>query len=642
MADIKRFDTGGIGPEPSAVAELMAVFPEAVTEKKIDFDRLKQLLGEAIDTGPERYSFTWPGKAEAIRASQVPSVGTLVPDREKSVDWDTTQNLFIEGDNLEVLKLLQKSYAGKVKMVYIDPPYNTGKEFIYPDKYGEGMKTYLQYTGQVDTEGNKFSTNPETDGRYHSKWLDMMYPRLMLARNLLKKDGVIFVSIDDHEVHNLRRIMDEIFGPENWIATLTVVMNLKGNPDNFGFSDTHEYAMVYARNKDQTTFFEYPVDEETLADNWEEDEYGLFKKADTLRRTGQDASREKRPKGWFPVFVDDESNVYVTADDKPKDLSHKVLWPKNEEGEELSWTWGKKKITEEPHNLIVTNARDGGINIYKKQRPGLGDLPTTKPKTIFYKPDYSTSTATLLLKKLLGKKLFETPKPVLFLQDLVKLVTRNDDLVLDFFAGSGTTAHATLSLNAQDNESRKFILVQLPEPTEENSEAYKAGYKDITGIAEERIRRAGTNIKEELADKIEKRVTPLDTGFRVLRLTESTFKPWDSSPDGNIQERLELAVNPIRSGASDEDVLHEILLKSGFEITVPIEKKKVAGVSVYSIQDGGMFLTLQDGLTLDFIREVAKLEPARFVALERGFGSDDLLTNAAQLLKEAGIEFRII
>lgn len=623
-------------------AHLKKLVPEAFTENAIDFDRLKSVLGEMVDGGQERYSFTWPGKTQAIRAAQTPSIGTLVPDKSASEDWDTTQNLYLEGDNLEILKLLQKSYTGKVKMIYIDPPYNTGKDFVYPDNYGEGLKTYLEYTGQVDGEGKKVTTNTETDGRYHSKWLNMMYPRLMLARNLLKDDGVICISIDDHEQANLKKICDEVFGPENLIATLPVVMNLKGNPDNFGFSDTHEYALVYGKNKIATSLYEFILDEERIADEWEEDEFGPYKKADTLRRTGQDASRERRHNGWFPVFITEDNIVYSTENDSPRSVSHVALWPKNDEGDELSWTWSKKKINEEPHNLIVTRTRDGGYNIYKKQRPDLDDVPTTKPKTIFYKPEYSTSTATTQLKVLMGKKFFDGPKPVPFIKDLITIATKDSDLVIDFFSGSGTTAHALMQLNAEDGGSRMFILSQLQEPTPEDSEARKAGYHNIAELGRERIKRAGAKIKTDYAERLVERETPLDTGFRTYRLTTSTFNTWDTTSDDDIQAKLLSAKSLIKADASTEDVLAELILKSGYGLSEVVTVTEVDGVKVYSVAGGELMIVLEGAVTDASVRAVADLSPKRFIAREDAFPDDASLTNAAQIMKDKGIDFRVL
>ena len=337
------------------IDQLKALFPDLITEgpngTAVNVDVLKVLVGDqTVTDADEKYGLNWHGKRRARQLALTPSTGTLRPCPDESVDWDTTQNLMIEGDNLEVLKLLQKSYAGKVKLIYIDPPYNTGKDFVYPDNFQDNIKNYLELTGQVEG-GQKISSNTEASGRFHTDWLNMMYPRLRLAKNLLSDNGLVFISIDSSEATNLRSIMDEVFGSENFIGLLPTVMNLKGNNDAFAFADTHEFTVVYARNRENCVVFQLPVPEDSL-DDWLEDERGLYKRADTLRRTGQDASRERRPNGWFPVFIDENGTVYATNDDKPRAESDITLWPVSEAGEELSWTWSKQKINDEPFKNI--------------------------------------------------------------------------------------------------------------------------------------------------------------------------------------------------------------------------------------------------------------------------------------------------
>lgn len=617
------------------IEKLKQLFPEAFKEGKIDFETLKAELGESVENAEERYSFNWNGKAAARRIAQTPSTGTLRPCPAESVDWDTTQNLFLEGDNLEVLKLLQKSYHSKVKMIYIDPPYNTGKEFIYPDNFHDNLNTYLQYTGQKDADGRKFGTNADTSGRYHTNWLNMMYPRLKLARNLLRDDGVIFISIDDNEVNNLRKMCDEIFGEGNFVACLPTIMNLKGNQDAFGFSDTHEYTICFSKNIEKAEIGVFPISEEEL-ENWKEDEWGLYKKADTLKRTGQDASRTSRPKGWFPVFITPTDSVYITDDDQALSAEDTILYPVNDEGEELSWSWGKDKIRNEPHNLIVINGRNGK-NIYKKQRPNIGELPTKKPKSLLYKPEYSTSTATNVLKNLLEKKLFDGPKPMPYIYDLAVIGLNNHDTVLDFFAGSGTTAHAVMKLNAEDGGNRRCISVQLPEPTDEKSEAYKTGYKTIAEISKERIRRAAKKIAEENPEY------KGDLGFKVFKLDSSNIKSWDANFT-NVEQSLLDAVDNIKSDRTSEDLLYEILLKYGLDLTLPIETRDVGGKRVYILGYGALIICLDDDVTQDTVSAIAALKEefnsdiTRVVFKDGGFANDVVKTNAIQMLKQHGID----
>jgi adenine-specific DNA-methyltransferase len=392
-------------------------------------------------------------------------------------------------------------------MIYIDPPYNTGSDgFVYQDDRKFTVEQLENLAGLSEEKAQRILNFTQSSSNSHSAWLTFMYPRLYIAKRLMKDDGVIFVSIDDNEVAQLRLLMDDVFGEENFVGNIPTVMNLKGNQDNFGFADTHEYFLVYARDKSRAELFEYNINEEEILNDWQEDEYGLFKKADGLQRTGDDASRNNRPKGWFPVFITLDNDIYVTENNEPKSNKDITLYPINGDNEELSWSWGKKKIIEEGYNLIVTKARNGGKAIYKKQRPRLGELPSKKPKSFFYKPEYSTSTATTQLKKLFTKKIFKGPKPVPFVKDLLFVGITNNDIILDFFAGSGTTGDAVMQLNAEDGGTRKFILAQLPETIDpkKNKTAYdfvkdklKVEKPTIFEITKERLIRAAKKIKEE-------------------------------------------------------------------------------------------------------------------------------------------------
>lgn len=614
------------------IEKIAALFPNCVTEtaegKAIDFDLLKQELNhEVVEGAKERYRLEWPGKKEAIVTANLPTTKTLRPVREDSVDFDNTENIYIEGDNLEVLKILQESYLGKIKMIYIDPPYNTGKDFVYKDNFTQDSADYKEETDQTDEYGNRLVANPETAGRYHSDWLSMMYPRLKLARNLLTEDGVIFMSIDENEVVNLEKICKEIFGENNVVGNFPVIMNLKGNQDAFAFAETHEYVILCAKNKDVFEPGKFPVDEETIFNEWEEDEYGLFKRADTLRRTGQDASRERRPKGWFPVFInEEESHIYVTDDDKPKVDNHIILWPENENGEQLSWSWGKQKIMNEPQNLVIVNGRTG-LNIYKKQRPDLGELPTKKPKSVMYKSDYSTSTSTTKLKKILDGKIFDSPKPVPFIKDLQIIASSKEGVILDFFSGSATTAHAVLQLNAEDGGNRKFIMAQLPEATDEKSEAYKAGYKNICEIGKERIRRAAAKIKEETKADI-------DYGFKVFKVDSSNMQDVYYKPQDYNQGQLDVFADNIKDDRTSEDLLTQILLDWGLPLTLKTQKETVLGKEVFVVDTNYLLACFDTGLDEAFAKEIAKHQPLRFVCKDSSFKNDTAKENVKQLLKQ--------
>jgi adenine-specific DNA-methyltransferase len=620
------------------ISKLKALFPEAVTEGKIDFDILKELLGEYVDDRDERYSFTWNGKTRARMLAQTPSTGTLRPCPEESVDWETTQNIFIEGDNLEVLKLLQKSYHKKVKMIYIDPPYNTGHDFVYKDDFKDNIKNYKLITGQIDGEGRNISSNPETSGRYHTDWLNMMYSRLKLARNLLKDEGLAVISIDENEASNLEKIISETFGEENYLGTIPVIMNLKGNQDAFCFAETHEFIGVTCRDKSSFVPGMLPVEDEELIDDWLEDEYGLFKEADNLRATGVNAPREKRPNLYYPIFLNSETHeFYVTENDEPKSKDDIEILPINPQGDELSWYWGKTTFNNSKHNLILKETSNGW-QFYRKQRPKLGDLPTKKPKSVLYKSDYSTSTATTHLKKIFDAKIFDGPKPVPFIIDLFHIGAEPSDIVLDFFAGSGATAHAVMQLNAEDNGNRKYIMVQLPEPCDEKSEAYKSGFKNIADIGKERIRRAAAKIKKEYPE------FKGDLGFKVFKLDSTNIKPWEADFDTLNETLLEDYITNIKPGRTESDILYEILLKYGLDLTLTIKEHTIAGQKVFDIGMGALIICLSDAVDLDVVEGIAglkqELEPEimRVVFKDSGFADDVVKTNAVQILKQAGIE----
>jgi adenine-specific DNA-methyltransferase len=606
-------------------------FPNCVTETaegiKIDFDLLKQELStDLIEGNKERYRLEWPGKKEAIVMANLPTTKTLRPIREDSVDFENTENIYIEGDNLEVLKLLQESYLGKIKMIYIDPPYNTGKDFVYKDNFAKDAQEELIESGQKDEYNQRLVLNPETAGRYHSDWLSMMYPRLKLARNLLTDDGVMFISIDENEGANLEKLCCEIFGDSNFIGLFPVIMNLKGNQDAFGFAETHEFIAVVVKNKMSCELGHLAIEDDELND-WSEDEYGLFKKADTLRRTGQDAARIRRPKGWFPVFIDIEKQfVYVTDDDLPINDRDTIIWPINDEGEELSWSWGKPKIINEPHNLIIVQGRSG-LNVYKKQRPQLGDLPTKKPKSVLYKADYSSSTSTTQLKELLGGKYFDGPKPLPFLIDLIRIGSIENSIILDFFSGSATTAHAVIQTNSILNLNLKFINVQIPEATDSSSAAFKAGYKNICEIGKERIKRASKKIKEETKAQI-------DYGFRVYRIDDSNMQDVYYKPQDYTQANLELFADNVKSDRSADDLLAQVMLDWGLPLSLKIEQEKVAGKLVFKVAGNSLFACFDKNIDEAFAKELAKEEPLRIVFKDSGFKDDTAKTNVKQLLKQ--------
>lgn len=616
-------------------AKLKELFPEVFTEGgKIDFDRLKRTLGETVDPGKERFGLTWPGKADCFKTIQQPSSATLRPVREESVDFDTTSNLIIEGDNLEVLKLLQKSYLGKVKMIYIDPPYNTGNDFIYPDNYTESLDTYLEYTGQVDGEGRKYGNNTEADGRFHSKWLNMMYPRLFLARNLLRDDGLIIMSIDDSEVQNLRRLCDEIYGEECFLGIIIIQSNKRGQT-YLEIAKTHEYLLVYSKspgcilNELQKADSSLPYsDSEGPFDLWE------------LRNRNPKFGRFNRPNLFFPIYVSKSKrdiNGYAKVGlIKDDDYSIEAI-PRNSEGIDGCWRWGVDKIktsdlASDNAILVAKQRRDGGWNIYEKSRKS-----TTKIKSLITDNDVISEQGTVELGALNLGKQFEHPKPLGLIKRCVELGINSNDIILDFFAGSGTTAHAVLDLNKQDGGNRKFILVQLPEPTGRDD------YKTIADITKERVRRVIKKLNDEDAGKFELDDTAKqDRGFKVFKLDRSNFKAWQADvPRGDtaaLSKQLDLQVDVIAEGRSDDDLLAELLLKSGFPLTTPVETLTLAGKPVYAVEQGAMLVCLDRELTPEVIQAMAARSPVRVLCLDAGFaGNDQLKTNAVQQMRAAGV-----
>ncbi len=624
---------------------LKQLFPTVFTETKndkgelvesIDFEKLKAELGtfsDLFESRRERYGMDWPDKKEALRLIQTTSAATLKPCREESVNFDTTENLFIEGDNLEVLKLLQKSYYSKVKMIYIDPPYNTGKEFIYPDNFSESINTYLEYAGLIDGDGKKFSTNTANEGRFHTKWLNMMYPRLYLARNLLRDDGVIFISIDDSEFSNLINMCNEIFGEENLIGKITVVSNLKGRSDDKYFATSHNYLLCYRKNNFVTLGVSLP--EEYWDDYPEIDESGKRYRLQGLRKRGSGAKRIDRPKMYFSIFINPNTKrVSLKKDDE---YTLEVI-PRLSDGEDGRWRWGRDTVEENIDQLMGnTVGPENRWDVFQIDYAEVdGSVKRIKPKTVWIGSEFSNESGNLQLKKILGKKTFDTCKPTGLINYCLEQSTETGDIVLDFFSGSSTTAHAVLDLNNQDNGNRKFIMIQLPEPCAEDSEAFKAGYKTIADIGKERIRRVIKKINEEQKGKLDFNPSiKQDLGFKVLKLNKSNFKHWQlldpSTPSDETVGRLFEHIDHIEDNATQEDLLYEILLKAGYTPTEKIEAKTIAGKNVFDIADGALLLCLEDEVTKELITAIANIEPKQFICLDYAFnGNDQLKVNAVQ------------
>ena len=593
------------------ISKLKELFPEAFTEGKVDFDALKEVLGNYIDGREERYSFTWNGKSKARMLAQTPSTGTLRPCKEESVDWESTQNLFIEGDNLEVLKLLQKSYHKKVKMIYIDPPYNTGKDFVYKDNFKDNIKNYKEITGQVDGEGRNLSSNPETSGRFHTDWLNMMYPRLRLARNLLKDDGAIFVSIGQEEIANLQIIMNEVFGEENGVVSAVWRKRVSPANDAKWFSSDHDFVVVYAKNKGLWRPNKLARNQQQISNyrNPDNDPRGPWNSA---TYTCNKSSKE-RPNLYYAI-----RNPYTG----------KEVWPK----ETAVWKYGKE-VTE--RNLSEDRLYWGaeGNASFPRIKLFLSEMEGVVPRSVWDYDDYGhTQGATSELNNLFnGEQTFDSPKPTKLIEKIIEIsCTSKDDIVLDFFAGSGTTGHACYKRSVS-LETPRFILVQLPESTD------RAGFKSISEMTKERLRRAAAEVAagdESISS---------DLGFQVFKLDSTNIKPWELDFDLTEQD-LEDQISNIKHGREDVDVLYEVLLKYGLDLTLPITEHSVAGHKVFDIGMGALMICLSDDITLDVVEGIAKLkdelkpEIMRVVFKDAGFADDVVKTNAVQILKQAGIE----
>ena len=585
-------------------------FPEVWSESGINFDQLRRVLGDWIDPSKEQFGLTWPGKAECMKILQHPSFATLKPVRKDSVEFDETQNVFVEGDNLEVIKLLQKAYFGKIKVIFIDPPYNTGNEFIYPDRFSETLENYLSYTGQIDDESRKFSTNTDSAGRFHSRWLSMMYPRLYLARNLMREDGAMFVSIDDGEVANLRKICDEIFGEDNFVANVVWQKKYTRANDARWFSDNHDHILVYAKAKEEFTV------------------NGLARSEDQLRSY---TNRDNHPKGpWKATPLHAKSGTNTSA----YRFSNEVLWAppsgtfrrfndkamrRMDEGGEIWFGSGGKKVPQ--RKSFLSDVKEG-----------------VTPTTLWtYHEAGHNHEASNDLKALGMGGAFDTPKPLRLIKLILSLATapREEDIVLDFFAGSGTTAHAVLEQNREDGGNRRFICVQLPEHIEGGREVDGESYKKISDLTVERIRRAANYLSvadEGLLDLYGK--AALDRGVKVFKLDSSNFRVWAVKSAEDIGHQIELHIDHFLKSSGPEEVVYELLLKAGFPLTTKVQIVEMAGKQVFSIENGALLICLEQEITSNLIDALSEANPLQVVCLDEGFkGNDHLKTNAVQTFK---------
>ena len=606
MAKSEKVQQFTQSPLDERLENLKKMFPEFFTEGKLDVPKLQELLGEGIEEETERYRFTWAGKRDAIQSLQTPTRATLVSNREESVDFDTTGNVFIEGDNLEVLKLLYKPYFGEVKAIYIDPPYNTGGDFVYSDNYKDPLSTYLQITGQKDEGGNRLTTSVETNGRYHSNWLSMMYPRLFLARQLLRDDGIIFVSIDDHEVYNLRMLMNEIFGEENMLQQIVWQRHAGGGNDSKYFAMDHEYILAYAKNKESIAKLRLPLNDEQKAEYTGVDEWfstlGPYKVKTFLRMRPTDP----RPGLQYKIELPDGTKIFD------------------------EWKWEEQRFLESKSQNKIEFKKDSNEKwtVQYKQY-----LNTSKrvPRSLLTKVERN-SQGKVQLRQILGEnEVLNNPKPVGLIKHLLQFCTDTDSLVVDFFAGSGTTAQAVLELNREDSGNRRFIMVQLPEPTPEGSIAREAGYETISDIGKTRVQRVLESMREDNCF-----VESEDLGVKVFKLTQSNYQLWngvaEDSPESYAEQIKLLSDNPLVGGWTPENVIYEVALKEGYQLESSIEQvKEVAQNTIFRISSAdekqSFFICLDAELFQDDIDKLGLTNDDLFVCLDQAL--DD--TQAANL-----------
>lgn len=633
--------------------QLEDLVPEAIADGKVDVAKLKELLQEDAGDTNERFGLFWPGKKRAMRAAQDPTTATLKPAKELSKDWDTTQNIFIEGDNLEVLKVLQKQYHNAIKMIYIDPPYNTGKDFVYPDNFKEGLQNYLEFSKQVDEGNKKISTNTETAGRYHSNWLNMMYPRLKLARNLLTDDGVIFISIDDNEQDNLKKVCNEIYGESNFLANIAVVNNLKGRSDDEFFATSNEYLLCYARSAASVKLDGFALPKSMKEEYKLSDSISRYKDV-SLQKTGKNSRRIDRPNMYYEIFYNPETENFSLE----QEGGALGIYPTPINSVDGRWRWGRDTFLKNKDTELTARKIGENWRIYVKMRDIVdGQERKLKPKTTWIDPKYDTGNGGRAVKQLFNAvNYFDNPKAPLFIQDILTVAANTNSVILDFFAGSATTAHAVMLLNAEDGGNRKHIQVQLPEPTDEKSEAYKAGYRKISDIARERINRAGEKIKTDFADKLKERKIPLDVGYRTYKLSDTNFTKWQGSATadlGEVQRRLDLMRDSANDNASEAELMVEVMLKMGLPLTTRTTEQSVSGLTIHQVvhatndddtdtSEGAPVFYLNEHAkpTLEQLRAVVtELTPSKLVILEDAFqGDNELKTNLTQTCKSYDVE----
>lgn len=623
--------------------KLMALFPNAVTEtinengevvRAIDKDVLMQEIScTVVDGNEERYQFTWPDKKKSVLLANAPIAKTLRPCREESVGKDGTpggfdsENLYIEGDNLEVLKLLQETYLGKIKMIYIDPPYNTGNDFVYEDDFAQNTEEYLANSGQFDEEGNRLVKNLDSNGRFHTDWLNMIYPRIKIAKDLLTDDGVIFISIDNNEIDQIVKLGLEIFGESNYIGTISNTNNPKGRSDDKYIATAHEYIVVFAKDISMLTWYGFEPTEEIIKRYNKVDADGQKYREIDLRKTGENDLREDRPNLFYYFYYNETTGEYFPSRDDMIVPGTIQIKPQREDGKEGNWRWGLDTAKSKLWKLIpkyMPSRKVWGI----MEKDFLKDRDLVKPTSSWTFKDVNSERGTEEFIALgFDKRIFPKPKPVGTIKRCLKLATMSDDIVLDFFAGSSTTAHAVMQLNNEDDEHRKFIMVQLPEVTDEKSEAYKAGYKNICEIGKERIRRAGKKIKENSPLTTQ----DLDIGFRVLKCDTSNMKDVYYSSADYEADLFDLITDNIKEDRTPEDLLFQVMLDLGIELSNKIEETEIAGKKVFDVADGFLIACFDADVTDETIKAIAQKQPYYFVMRDSSLANDSVAANFEQI-----------
>jgi adenine-specific DNA-methyltransferase len=636
---MEKMNMHSISQTEANIAAIREKFPHCVTEHfdaegnvnyAVDLDALKQEFSESIVEGmPERYMLSWPGKRESLLSANSPINKTIRPNHERSINFNATKNIFIEGNNLDALKLLQESYLGKVKLIYIDPPYNTGSDFIYEDNFSSTTEEYLLSSSQVDDSGGRLVANPDSNGRFHSDWLSMIYPRIKLARNLLSDDGVIFISIDDNEVHALKLLCSEIFGNENFIAQLAVQLNPRGRHLDKFIAKTHESILIFAKNALNDNVMHGLEKEGRMVDEYDkEDERGKFR-ALGLRNRNQAFNPITRPKLYFPLYVN-PINKKVSLEKNENFIVE--LFPDAPDGTKTCWTWGKDKVLKD-NSLLIAEKTGDDWRIYRKDYliGDDGEFARTLPKSIWLDKEISNDYGRKVIKDLFGAAVMDFPKSVDLIKKIIEFSSSEGDIVLDFFAGSSTTAHAVLEQNIEDGLNRRFIMVQLDEDCDEKSIGYKNGFKKISDLSMERIRLAIESLKKDqgLLD------AKVDMGFRAFNVDTSNMLDIYYNPDAISQDLLSDQADNVKLDRTPEDLLFQVLLDWGVDLSLPIQKETIEGKDVYLVDQNALAACFDSkgGVDEEFVKELAKKQPLRVVFRDAGFKSDSVKINVEQIFK---------